>query len=44
MCGFIGYFDKNFHHNENTIKETNVLKNRGPDSCDIILTIILVFP
>ena len=34
MCGFTGYFDPNFEHNEKIIKDmSNQLKSRGPDSC-----------
>ncbi len=34
MCGFTGYFDPNFEHNEKIIEEMSYqIKSRGPDSC-----------
>ena len=36
MCGFTGYFDPGFNHNENIIKEmSNQIISRGPDSSGI---------
>ncbi len=38
MCGFTGYYDLYFDHNETIIKRmTDTLKNRGPDSYGIYI-------
>ena len=38
MCGFIGYFDPNFNHEEYIIKEmSDQIISRGPDSYGVYI-------